>query len=87
MANLTVNQPRIDLLKVEIYQNVNINRNENLPASAYDMTEASMQGAKHKVYVKKEGDDRHFLDFMDSEIKPYVVAVTTLIESPMKLFV
>lgn len=46
-----------------------------------------MHGAKHSVYIKKKNDDRHFLDFLDYGIKPYVVAVTALIESPMKLYV
>lgn len=38
------------------------------------------------MYIPKE-DTRSFLDHLDSNHKPYVVAATLLIESPMKLFV
>lgn len=38
------------------------------------------------MYVPKN-DKRHFLDNLDYNYKPYVVAATLMIESPMKLYV
>lgn len=45
-----------------------------------------MFGAKYNYYTPAE-DNRSFLDHLDSEYKPYVVAITVLFESPMKMFV
>ncbi len=86
MANLTVDQPRMKLLKVEVSHGVNLERNQNKAASEYSVTKNSLMGAPQTVYVPKN-DQRHFLDHLDSNHKPYVVAATLLIESPMKLFV
>jgi len=86
MANLTVDQPRMKLLKVEVSHGVNLERNQNKAASEYSLTKNSLMGAPQTVYVPKN-DQRHFLDHLDSNHKPYVVAATVLIESPMKLFV
>jgi hypothetical protein len=38
------------------------------------------------VYVPKN-DKRSFLDHLDYDHKPYVLAATVLVESPMKLYV
>jgi len=44
-------------------------------------------GADHKTYIDSSGDSRSFLDHIDSNHAPYCVALTLLIESPMKLYV
>lgn len=86
MANLTVEQPRIKLLKVELHHGLNVERSKNLPASEYTITKSSLFGAPETVYIPKN-DTRNFLDNLDSEYKPYLIAATVLIESPMKLYV
>ena len=86
MANLTVEQPRMKLLKIEVHQGVSRDRARNLPASEYSIKKSSIFGAPQTVYVPKN-DARSFLDHLDSNYKPYVVAATVLVESPMKLFV
>ena len=87
MANLTVEQPRIDVLKVEVSSNVSIDRAANMPLSMYEVQEGSLFGAKQKVFIPKENDDRSIFDFLGQDQKPYVIAVTAIIESPMKLYV
>lgn len=37
--------------------------------------------------MPKEDDSRHVFDILDSGHRPYTVAVTALIESPMKMYV
>jgi hypothetical protein len=87
MANLTVHQPRIDILNVEVHNGLSVTRSHNKPLDEYDVTESTLMGAPLKVYTSKAGDTRSVLDHLDSEYKPYLVSVTTLIHSPMKLFV
>ena len=86
MANLTVEQPKIKLLKVELSHGVSVERNLNAPASEYTSHKSSLLGAPLTTYVPKN-DTRSFLDHLDSNHKPYVIAATVLIESPMKLYV
>jgi hypothetical protein len=86
MANLTVEQPSIKVLKVEISHGVNIERACNMPKDAYSVTNSTMLGSKCDYYTAKNGD-KSVLDFLGEDHRPYLVAVTTLIESPMKLFV
>jgi len=87
MANLTVEQPRMKVLKVEVTHGLNRDRASNTrPAQEYNVTKGSLFGAPQTVYVPKN-DTRDFLDHLDPNHKPYVVAATLLIESPMKLFV
>lgn len=50
------------------------------------MSKKKLLGANYNYY-KPTDDDRSFLDHMDSEHKPYVVAITVLFESPMKMYV
>lgn len=50
------------------------------------MSETSIMGAPATYYVNNQ-DQRHMLDFLDSNHRPYLVAVTALIESPMKMYV
>jgi hypothetical protein len=86
MANLTVDQPKIKLLKVEVSHGISVDRASNKPQSQYTVTKGSLFGAPQTVYTPKN-DTRHFLDNLDYNYKPYVVAATLLVESPMKLFV
>ncbi len=86
MANLTVDQPKIKLLKVEVSHGISVERGSNHPESEYNISKSTILGAPQTVYVPKN-DQRHFLDHLDSNHRPYVVAATVLIESPMKLFV
>lgn len=86
MANLTVEQPIIKILKVEVSNGIHVERSQNKPASEYEITKGSLFGAPQTVYVPKI-DTRHFLDHLDPNHKPYTIAATLLIESPMKLFV
>jgi hypothetical protein len=73
-------------LKVEVSHGLNIERRLNRPEGEYDIKKTKLFGAEEKVYVPKP-DSRHVLDNLDSDYKPYLVAVTCLIESPMKLYV
>jgi hypothetical protein len=86
MANLTVEQPKMKLLKVEVHHGINLQRSKNQPASEYNITKSSLFGAPQSVYVPKN-DTRSMWDHLDSNHKPYVIAATVLVESPMKLFV
>ena len=86
LANLTVDQPKIKLLKVEVSHGINVDRGQNKPASEYNVSKTTLMGAPHNVYIPKN-DTRHFLDHLDYNHKPYTVAATLLIESPMKLYV
>lgn len=86
MANLTTLQPNMKVLKVEIHHGLKVSRRLNKPESDYTVKNTKMFGAQKKVYIPKP-DMRHALDNLDSEYKPYLVAVTCLIESPMKLYV
>ncbi len=74
------------LLKIEIHHGVNIERTRNLPASEYNITKNKLMGAPQTVYVPKN-DQRAIWDHLDSNYKPYTIAATVLIESPMKLYV
>ena len=45
-------------------------------------------GAPWKTYVRNSYDGRHALDILElDEHRPYLVSLTCLVESPMKLFV
>ena len=47
-----------------------------------------MWGVNYNTYSLKNGDDRHPLDLLDTvNHRPYLVALTCLVESPMKMFV
>ena len=62
-------------------------RASNGPADSYVTQETSILGAPATYYVSKENDTRSFFDFLDDDHRPYLVAVTAMIESPMKLYV
>ena len=87
MANLTVEQPSIKVLKVEISHGLNMDRETNGNAEDWTTSESSVLGAPCTYYTPVK-DESSIFDFLDSdEKKPYNVAVTALIESPMKLYV
>ena len=86
MANLTVNQPSIKVLKVEIQHGLQVERSANGSEDQYTVSQSSVLGAPTNYYVPKN-DQRSFLDFLEEDHKPYCVAVTALIESPMKMYV
>ena len=85
MANLTVTQPSIRTLKFELHHGLSVDRDSNGQASDYSISKSSFMGAPCTYYTPKE-DRRELLDNLD-DLKPYVVAVTCVIESPMKLYV
>lgn len=86
MSNITNNQPNIKLLKVEIHKGLQVDRNANGSKDDYSISKSKWLGADYTVYQPKN-DTRHFLDHLDSNHKPFVLAVTALVESPMKLHV
>lgn len=86
MANLTVEQPKMKLIKVELSHGVNVQRSWNSPASEYNIQKSNLMGAPLTTYIPKN-DTRSFLDNLDTNHRPYVVAATVLVESPMKLYV
>lgn len=88
MASLTVNQPKVSVLKVEIHNGLNIDRRSNLQKKEYDIKKSSLMGAPASFYIPTSfSAPRSCLDHLDSNHKPYLVAVTLMIESPMKLYV
>jgi len=86
MANLTVEQPRIQVIKVEVDHGLSLQRDANMSLSDYQVTESSIMGAPIRYYVPKN-DDREFIDGLNEDNRPYNVSVTCLVESPMKLYV
>jgi hypothetical protein len=86
MANLTVEQPSIKVLKVEIHHGLSVERSKNGHKEDYNISQSSVLGAPTTYYVPKN-DNRHVLDCLETNRKPYNIAVTALIESPMKMYV
>ena len=86
MANLTVKQPSIQVLKVEIIHGLSAERAANGNAEDWNKTKSSLLGAPCTYYTPKD-DKRDLIDGLTLEHKPYNVAITALIDSPMKLFV
>lgn len=86
MANLTVEQPSIRVLKVEVNQGVSVNRDQNFALKDYRVTQNhGIFGAKWTTY---QSGRNHVLDILDvDENRPYLVSLTCLVESPMKLYV
>ena len=62
LANITVHQPKIEILNVEVHHGLSVNRNENKPKDAYNITNSSLLGAPLKLYTSKSGDTRSVLD-------------------------
>jgi len=86
MANLTVHQPSIKVLKCEISHGLNVERSLNGVEADWSKQESSVLGATANYYTPSD-DQRSFLDNLEVNRKPYCIAVTALIESPMKMFV
>lgn len=86
MANLTVTQPNIQVLKVELTHGLSLERRNNGAKEDWNATTSSLLGTKCTYFTPKD-DKRDLLDGLDADRKPYGVAVTALIESPMKLYV
>jgi hypothetical protein len=87
LSNLRAIQPNIQVLNVELKYGLSVDRSENKPEDAYEVTQSNLLGAPMTLYTNKKGDDRSIWDALDANYKPYLVSVTTLIESPMKLHV
>jgi hypothetical protein len=85
MVNLTVKN-QIRVLDVSIHNGLDLTRSANGSQSDYTVSESSLMGAPTSYYVHNN-DQRHMLDFLEESHKPWLVAVTTLIESPMKMYV
>ena len=54
MANLTVDQPSIQFLKVEFHHGLSVTRSQNDRKDAYDITHSSLFGAPITYYKHKE---------------------------------
>ena len=93
MASLTVEQPSIKILKAEVKQGLDVNRdNNNRSIKDYNVSNNhNIFGAKWQTFAQKNTnlDQRHVLDSMLEwdDHRPYLVSLTCLIESPMKLYV
>jgi len=86
MANLTVEQPSISVLKVEIAHGVDVERDANGTLDQWKVSDSTFLGAKTKYYTPVN-DTRDMVDSMKADHRPYCVAMTCLIESPMKMYV
>ena len=86
MANLTVHQPNIKLLKCELTHGLSVDRDQNGQAADWDVSHDTIMGAPVQYYTSK-ANPPSFWDNFDSGRKPYCIAMTCLIESPMKLYV
>ena len=85
MANLTA-YPDMKVLKVEVSHGLQVDRSSNGSMEDYTVTETTLLGQKCTYYVPK-GDQSDVIDGLAYGRKPYCVAITCAIESPMKLFV
>ena len=86
MANLTVEQPSIQVLKVEASYGLDVERSKNGIESDWNASKSSLFGAPCTSYSSKTNAP-DWIDKLDYDYRPYRVAITALIESPMKLFV
>lgn len=84
MANLTV-ESKIKVLKVEVHHGLHVDRAKN--NLKFTVSKSSLFGAPASYYIPAEQDNRTCLDGLDNNRKPYLVAVTAVMESPMKLYV
>lgn len=86
MANLTVHQPSIKVLKAEINHGLQVDRASNGVESDWSVSRSKFYGQPCNYY-KSVANPPDVWDSLELGRKPYCVAVTTLIESPMKMFV
>lgn len=87
LANLTNHSPKIEILNVELSHGISVDRTANKPKDAYTVSKSSIMGAPLTYYADTKNDNRSIFDCLDRDYKPYLVAVTALIHSPMKLYV
>ena len=87
MANLRVKQDKISILNLELTHGLPLERNDRGPRDAYNMKEGSFMGAKCLTFTPKQGKTHSLADNLFTVYHPYTLGVTTLVESPMKLFV
>ena len=87
MANIRNFSDKTEILDVEISYGLNVDRNTNLPEDAYTISKSTLMGAPLTTYTSKKSDNRSIFDTLDRDHKPYLIAVTALIHSPMKLYV
>lgn len=76
------------MLKAEVHQGLKLDRSKNLRLADYNVsTNHNLFGASWKTYSLKNKDDRHFLDMLEADThRPFLVSLTCLVESPMKLY-
>jgi hypothetical protein len=76
------------VLKAEVHQGLKLDRSQNLRLADYNVTSNhNLFGASWKTYSAKNKDDRHFLDMLEADShRPFLVSLTCLVESPMKLY-
>ena len=90
MANLTIEQPSIKVLKAEVHHGLNVVRSQNLKLEEYNVSKSKFMGATWNTYIPKDPkkDTRDAFQVFDfTNHRPYLVQLTCLVESPMKLFV
>ena len=85
MANLTC-EPEIKVLKVEVSHGLSVDRSANGNAEDWNVNESTILGAPCTYYTPAN-DTRDMFDSIEYGRAPLCVAVTCLVESPMKLFV
>jgi hypothetical protein len=86
MANLTVHQPHIKLLKCELTHGLSVDRDANGQKGDWNVARDTIMGAPVEYFTAKD-DQRSFWDNFDSGKQPYTIAFTCMVESPMKLYV
>ena len=74
------------MLKVELAHGISVDRAANGSPDEWVKTESSLLGAPCTYYTPAD-DKRDIIDGLTVEHKPYNVAITALIDSPMKLYV
>ena len=71
-----------------VRQGLNVDRDSNKSKLDYNVTSNhNIFGAKWNTYVPKNSDNRDILDVFQKNHSPYLVSLTCLVESPMKLYV
>jgi hypothetical protein len=77
------------LLDVQVFKDLDIERDANLASKDqyYSVTQSSMFGANLHCFFKDQIDTIIDKNFMKADHKPYLLQVTMLVESPMKLYI
>jgi hypothetical protein len=74
------------VLKIEITHGLSVERAQNGNAEDWVKSESTLLGTSCTYYTPVD-DQRDVIDGLTVEHRPYNVAITALIDSPMKLFV